>query len=161
MKRYNIKSIIVTSFILLITSAGMYSSLAFQPEEEESEVQMAEKAPDAENGPDAYATLVRKVPHIGASIKTARQMRESDDHHYETFEVIICGKVVKKLTDSPKAAELMEQGEELGVRFKACGMSMNKFNVEEDALLEGLDVVPNGITRMFDLQEKGFKAVEL
>jgi intracellular sulfur oxidation DsrE/DsrF family protein len=112
-------------------------------------------------GEGDYATLVRKVPHIKASIKTAKQMKQSDAYTVEQFEVIICGKTVTKLTDREPINKLMQQGEELGMRFVACGMSINKFEMDRKSLAPGLDVVPNGISRMFILQEQGYATVEL
>ena len=111
--------------------------------------------------PDNYATLVRKIPHIKASIKTARQMKANDRHRAGKFEVIICGKVVKKLGNRPQVNNIVEKGQALSIRFSACGMSMNKFGIEKSDLAEGIQVIPNGIVRMFDLQEQGYYAVEL
>lgn len=108
-----------------------------------------------------YAVLVRKVPHIKASIKTARQMTNDDAYQVGNFEVIICGKVVKQLRSQPSIQKLMKQGRALEMQFHACGMSMKKFGIDPSELASGISVVRNGITHMFDLQAQGYLTVEL
>ena len=108
-----------------------------------------------------YALLVRKIPHMKASLKTYLQLKEDPAKSPGNFEVVICGKVVKKLTNNPETKSIIQKGREAGIRFSACGMSLKKHGVEKTALFEGVKVVPNGIIRIFDLQEKGYRMIEL
>ncbi len=108
-----------------------------------------------------YATLVRKIPPIKASVKTARQMKVSEQHRVDSFQVIICGKVVKALDDRPEIRQTIRKGRKENICFLACGLSMNKFGIEASALTNGISVIPNGISHLFDLQERGYRTVEL
>jgi len=40
-------------------------------------------------------------------------------------------------------------------------MSLNKFAIEEDEHPKGVGVVPNGLIRIFDLQQQGYQTIAL
>lgn len=107
-----------------------------------------------------YALLVRTMQHINASLKTAGQMRESG-MIYDAFEIVICGKVIKELVGSGQMGELLAKAKSLGVQLSVCGMSMEKLKIPEDALADGFEVVPNGLIRIFALQQDGYQTIEL
>lgn len=85
-------------------------------------------------------------------------MLEDDARAVDHFEVVICGKSVTKLNNY---TDLIDRATGSGITLSVCGMSLNKFSVEKDALPQGVDVVPNGLIRIFDLQEKGYKTITL
>lgn len=104
-----------------------------------------------------YALLIRKVNHLKAALKTVDMMKkntETIDH----FEVVMCGKSVTQLNDN---AALVRQASQAGITLSACGMSLNKFSIAEDELPQKIKVVPNGLIRLFDLQEQGYKTIAL
>lgn len=115
-----------------------------------------------EKGLNKYALLVRTSQHMGAALKTAKQLNEAGKD-YEEFEVVVCGKVVKELADKSNevVSKMLTEAERLNVRFSVCGMSMEKFEVHQQALPEQLEVVDNGLIRIFELQENCFYTIEL
>lgn len=115
-----------------------------------------------EKGLNKYALLVRTTQHMGAALKTAKRLSEAGKS-YEEFEVVVCGKVVKELADKSNEAvsKMLTEAERLNVRFSVCGMSMKKFEVHQQALPEQLEVVDNGLVRIFELQENCYYTIEL
>ena len=105
-----------------------------------------------------YAILIRKINHLNAALKTVRMMEEEDDNAINRFEVVICGKGVTQLNNN---ADLVGKANQAGITLSACGMSLNKFSISRDELPQGVGVVANGLIRMFNLQEQGYKTITL
>ena len=55
-----------------------------------------------------------------------------------------------------RLAGLMQKG--LSVRL--CRNALNSFGVSQDALLDGLDIVPAGIAELVRLQKEGFAYIK-
>ncbi len=115
-----------------------------------------------EKGLNSYAILVRTTQHMGAALKTAKQLSEAGKS-YEAFEVVVCGKVVKELADKSNEAvsKMLTEAVSLNVKFSVCGMSMEKFEVQPQELPKPLEVVDNGLVRIFELQENCYYTIEL
>lgn len=105
-----------------------------------------------------YAILIRKVNHLNAAIKTVHMMEDDDDSAVNRFEVVICGEGVVQLNNNP---DLVDKATQAGITLSACGMSLNKFSISRDELPQGIRVVGNGLIRIFDLQEQGYKTITL
>ena len=105
-----------------------------------------------------YAILVRKMNHLNAALKTVRMMEEEEENTIHRFEVVICGKGVTQLNND---ADLVGKATQAGITLSACGMSLNKFSISKDELPEGIRVVGNGLIRIFELQEQGYKTITL
>lgn len=105
-----------------------------------------------------YAVLVRNMNHLKAALKTVEMMKEDNAYAIDHFEIVICGKEVTQLNDN---AGLIGHATKAGITLSACGMSLKKFSIGEDELPQGVGVVPNGLIRIFDLQEKGYKTITL
>lgn len=136
---------------VLLLSIFLIPNAHSQPVESDNQIQIQSKT-----GED-YALLIRKVNHLKAALKTVDMMKEGD-RTVDNFEVVICGKSVTELSDH---TDLIGQATESGISLSVCGMSLNKFSVAEDELPQGVRVVPNGLIRLFDLQEQGYKTIAL
>lgn len=143
-----IKHIFATLLLSIIFVPAIYS----QPAEPDGHSQIQ---PKEESG---YAMLIRNMNHLNAALKTVGMLEEDGGDSIDHFEVVICGKSVTQLNDH---AGLITDAVQAGMTLTACGMSLNKFSVPVDELPEGVGVVPNGLIRIFDLQEKGYKTVTL
>lgn len=105
-----------------------------------------------------YALLVRNFNHLNAAVKTVDMMTEDDPNAVNNFEVVICGKKIRNINDHQS---LIDEAQNKKITITACGMSMNKFSMDKKELPEGIDVVPNGLIRIFELQDKGYKTITL
>lgn len=138
-------------FTALLLSLFLVPNAYSQPAENDNQPQIQPK-----QGQD-YAMLIRKMNHLKAALKTVHMMDE-DDNAVNRFEVVICGKVVKQLNDSKN---IIGKATQAGITLTACGMSLNKFSIEENELPKDIKVVPNGLIRIFELQEQGYKTITL
>lgn len=140
---------ICTAFLL---SIFIVSNAYSQPVESNKQIQIQPRSGQS------YAMLVRNFNHLNAAIKTVRMMEEDDANSIHHFEVVICGKIVTEFNDN---ADLIDDATQAGIKLSACGMSLNKFSITEGELPQGVGVVPNGLIRIFDLQEQGYKTITL
>ena len=58
-------------------------------------------------------------------------------------------------------AQELKQGSAAGVTYNLCGLSLKQFSIDPETLVDGVEIVPNGLTYMFDLQQQGYTTVEL
>lgn len=105
-----------------------------------------------------YALLIRNFNHLQAAIKTVDMMTEDDPNAVNNFEVIICG---KKLTDINDYKSLVKKAQNKGLTLTACGMTMDNFSMDKEDLPDGVQVEANGLIRIFELQEQGYKTITL
>lgn len=108
-----------------------------------------------------YVVLTKKVPQLQPILLTAEKLREEDGSQFGNFEIIICGKNIGDITDPSKMEKFITKAENLGVQIVACGFSLNKFKVNEDAVPKKMKIVENGILYNFQLQKKGYKSLSL
>ncbi len=108
-----------------------------------------------------YVVLTKKVPQLKPILLTAKDLKTEDGENFGEFEIIVCGKTVKELTDSEDMKSFLKEAENLGVKINACGFSLKKFDVDVSKLPEGIRVVKNGILYDFQLQKKGFMSLGL
>ena len=77
------------------------------------------------------------------------------------MELVICGKGVETIKKEGTLTQTIEEGKAAGVIFNACGISLEKANLTLEQLVPGIEVVPNGLLRIFDLQAAGYQTIEL
>ncbi|NGP87663.1 DsrE family protein [Fodinibius halophilus] len=148
MKTYNL--LLLTLFLL----TGTFIPSQAQPSAYENTIAAIQS--DKKN--NNYALLVRNYNHLKAAVKTVEMMTEDNPNTVNKFEVIICG---KKITDIQKHQPLIKRAKQKGITLTACGMSMNKFSMDKEELPKGIGVVPNGLIRIFKLQDDGYKTITL
>lgn len=143
---------------ILITALFLITGIFIQTKAQSSaspEVTLSAQITDQQT--DSYALLVRNYNHLQAAVKTVDMLNDYD-RNIENFEVVLCG---KKITQINSNKDLINEAQQKGITVTACGMSMNKFSMDKSALPDGVQVVPNGLIRIFDLQEKGYKTITL
>lgn len=108
-----------------------------------------------------YVVLTKKVPQLKPIILSAQELAAEDGNSFGKFEVVICGKTVRELTNPEVMKEYLDQAEKAGVELVACGFSLKKFGVDRRNLPSQLRVVDNGILYNFQLQKKGYTSITL
>lgn len=141
-------------FLILFLLAGTFISTQAQPSTTENKTSAIQSDQKSNN----YALLVRNYNHLRAAIKTVEMMTEDDPNAINKFEVVICGKII---TNINKHKSLINEAKQKGITLTACGMSMNNFSMDKEQLPEGVSIEPNGLIRIFELQEKGYKTITL
>ncbi|SDS45168.1 Intracellular sulfur oxidation protein, DsrE/DsrF family [Gillisia sp. Hel1_33_143] len=114
-----------------------------------------------DNHKNNYVVLTKNVPQLKPILLTAKALQEQDQEKYGEFQVIICGKTVKELTDKDNMKPFLEAAKNENVKIVVCGFSMKKFGVKAKDLPRELEVVSNGILYDFELQKKGYLSIEL
>lgn len=113
------------------------------------------------SNPQNFGMLVRTEEHIKASVKTASELLKGDKLKTDHIEIIICGEAVELLKKGSVIEDVLKKAIDMKVRVVACGMSMEKQKVNKESLFPGVEIEPNGIIRIFELQNQGYKTVEL
>ncbi|MCX2739019.1 DsrE family protein [Pontibacter anaerobius] len=108
-----------------------------------------------------YAVLISQPNHLKAAVNTAQTIKSDSKYNSNSFVIMACGKSVEAFLKDSKMVQEFEAGKAAGVTYRICGMSMKKFNIDKSQLMDGVEVVPNGLTHMFDLQLQGYNTVEL
>lgn len=108
-----------------------------------------------------FGMLVRTEEHIKASVKTASELLKGDKFKTDHIEIIICGEAVEFLKKGSLIEDVLKKAIDMKVRVVACGMSMEKQKVIKESLMPGIEIESNGIIRIFELQNLGYKTVEL
>lgn len=112
-------------------------------------------------GEQNYFVLNRNLQQLKAISLASGELAEMDGAHFGSFEVVICGQAVKDLTNAETMAPIMALAKENHVKLIACGFSLKKFEVDQEALPEGMTVVANGILHGFTLQKAGYHSITL
>lgn len=105
-----------------------------------------------------YALLVRNFNHLRAAVKTVVMITADNPNAVNKFEVVICG---RNITNINEYTSLVNRAQNKGITLTACGMSMNKFSMDKSDLPKDVGVVENGLIRIFELQDKGYKTITL
>lgn len=113
--------------------------------------------------PDNLLFLLRKKEHLAQALVTAEQLRKPEAAttiRPGRIMIILCGEEVKMLADT-SSAPLIRKAKLLNVDIAGCGLSLGKFNINKEQLLPGVQYVPNGFIKAFELQKQGYLSVEL
>ena len=108
-----------------------------------------------------YAVLISQPNHVKAAVHTAQTITPTSDYKRDSFVVMACAKSVEAFVKGSDMTAEIEKGKVAGVQYKVCGMSLKQFNIDPATLVEGVTIIPNGLTYMFDLQAQGYTTVEL
>lgn len=78
------------------------------------------------------------------------------------LEVVIYGQAVNLVTKgSPQQAQIADLAAKKNISFKVCGMAMKRQNIEESALIQGVQVVPDGIYEIIQKQQQGWGYIKV
>ncbi len=108
-----------------------------------------------------YFVLNRNLQQLKAISLAAGDLAKADGNNFGEFQVVICGKTVKELTNAETMAPILELAEKNNVMLIACGFSLKKFGVKKEDLPKGMKAVDNGILHGFTLQKDGFHSITL
>ena len=108
-----------------------------------------------------YVVITSNIAQITPIVETAKMLAKEDGSKFGELQVIICGKTVTDLVQQDKIESLVTLAEQAGVKIFACGFSLNKFKVNEDAIPKVIGVVENGLLYNFQLQKKGYLSIAL
>jgi intracellular sulfur oxidation DsrE/DsrF family protein len=108
-----------------------------------------------------YAVLISQPDHLKAAVNTAETITKESKYNSGAFVIMACGKSVQAFVKGGDMSQVFESGKKAGVTYRVCGMSLKKFDIDPGTLMNGVEVVPNGLTHMFDLKLQGFTTVEL
>lgn len=108
-----------------------------------------------------YAVLISQPNHLKAAVNTAETITRESRYQRERFVVMACGKSVEALVKGSGMEQEFEKGKAAGITYKVCGMSLKQFNIDAGSLVAGVEIIPNGLTYMFELQAEGYTTVEL
>lgn len=152
------KPILFTVIIALFAGVGILIGQNTTAENKTAKNKTTENKTTVEK---KYALLVSAEDHVKMASKTAKSLFTDVKYNASAFEVIICGKAVETLRGDAEWNKIFEEGKALGIVYKACGISLEKFKIDEKSIPKEVEVVPNGILRMYDLIEEGYITVEL
>ncbi|RIJ34206.1 DsrE family protein [Pontibacter oryzae] len=142
--------------VLALSLVGVFSSCATT-----SSATQALAAQSQALAAHKYAVLISQPSHLKAAVNTAGTITAESTYKRENFVIMACGKSVEAFVKGGDMAEAIDAGRKAGVTYRVCGMSMKKFELDKSMLVDGVEVVPNGLTHMFDLQLQGYHTVEL
>jgi intracellular sulfur oxidation DsrE/DsrF family protein len=106
--------------------------------------------------------LVRDLEPFLVAFKTADSVLAGKDVKAAEVIIVACGPGVKLAVKGGEIeAELKRLTKLDTVRVVACGLSMQRHNVERANLVEGVEVIDNGLLETLRLQIEGWVSVEL
>lgn len=108
-----------------------------------------------------YVVLSKNIKQLNPILITADALAQADGMQYGNMEVVICGKTVQDIKDSPELSKIIAEAKDLHVKINVCGLSLKKFGVDPKDLPSGLNVVDNGIFYGFQLQKKGYLSLTI
>lgn len=103
-----------------------------------------------------YAVLSKNIQQLKPIILTANELQLEHGSSHGDFIVIICGSTVKDISQNRDFEELLEEAQKNHIAVYACGLSLEKFNVNIQRLPENLKITRNGILYGLQLANKGF-----
>lgn len=110
---------------------------------------------------DNFGILLRKGNHLKVAVRTADEIQSNPKFNVGKFEIIVCGQEVEKLKNDSELTSTLEKAAKLGVKVKACGISLQKFGVSPNSLHSEVQVTPNGLMRAFELEKEEYLTIEL
>lgn len=113
-------------------------------------------AQNPSEGINNYLILSKNIQQLQPAILTAGALAEEDGNHFGEFYIIICGKTVQDIPHNKEFETLLKKAKARDIKVFVCGLSLNKFGVNQDDLPDNLEITKNGILYGFQLSKKGF-----
>lgn len=121
-----------------------------------------QNSPAAETAETKAALGVRKPKHVTVATMTARRMLSGEaEQSADEVVIVACGPAIRQLADGSERAETVREGLEAGVKYRACGVTVERMGFDASTFIDGVEVVPNGFVELIRLQEEGFHTIEL
>lgn len=158
LKNLNVMKKSVYSMVLALLATGLLSSCATGTMVAQTPSKSASTAVATSKN---YGVLISQPNHLKAAVNTAETITKDSKYQRQSFVVMACAKSVEAFVKGNEMAAEYEKGMAAGITYKVCGMSLKQFNIDPQTLVKGVEIVPNGLTYMFDLQQQGYMTVEL
>lgn len=153
-----LSSIIALLAAVLIIGAGCATAGA-QPAGDAAD---GEHSQSQQQAPTKTALGVRTPRHVKVALLTAQQLIDGEhDYRADKVAIVVCGGGVESLVKGGELEEKLQNIQSDAVSIAACGLTLNQKNIDPDTLVDGVDVVPNGIIELLRLQDEGYLSVEL
>ena len=119
------------------------------------------RAQDINSNKNNYLVLSKNIKQLHPVLLTADALKKEDANNYGAFYVIICGKTVTDIANNSDFNALLKKAKAQNIKVFACGISLNKFEVDPNSLPENIEVTENGILYGFQLAKQGFIALTI
>ena len=116
----------------------------------------AETVADLQKTP-RYAFVLTEERHFKGVLEMY-DLLVSNGVEISDYEIVVKGKVVTQLVRGSEL-ETFFQKYRSKVRVSVCSVAMEILNVPQEALFEGLEVVPTASVRMLQLQARGYNTL--
>lgn len=112
---------------------------------------------------DNLLFLLRQTEHINQALKTVEQLQSNAKATIKTGKIVIivCGEAVTTLSTEAAKEWVSKIKSHPQVSILACGLSLDKFKISQNNLVEGIGYTRNGFIKAFELQKQGYLSVEL
>src|SRR5690554_5762588 len=108
-----------------------------------------------------YVVLTRNIQQLKPILMAAEDLSKENGKQFGEFYVIVCGQAVKDLADPETMENYTKDAHRIGVHLMGCGFSLDRFEIKEEKLPEGIKVVENGIQFNLELQKRGYISLSL
>ena len=113
------------------------------------------QAQDFNKKKNNYAVLSKNIQQLQPTLLTASELSKEDGKKYGEFIVIFCGKTVTEIPNNTDFEELLKKAKAQNIKVFACGISLQKFNINPNQLPNNIEIIENGILYGFQLAKKG------
>ncbi len=97
--------------------------------------------------------------HLKVTLLTARQMLSGQGTwKADTVEIVVYGKALHSLQKGSELADAVAKTQKMGAHIVACQIALKGLGIDRATLLDGVGVVPNGLTELVRLQSLGYNA---
>lgn len=107
-----------------------------------------------------YVALTKQVPQLKALALAATEMKADDGENFGDFHVIFCGRNIEQLTDKELVAPYVEMLHNAEAKLFACGFSLSQFDIDENDLADGIELVENGIAYSLKMKKEGAFSID-
>jgi intracellular sulfur oxidation DsrE/DsrF family protein len=101
------------------------------------------------------------VQQIRAIAHAVSLMKQDENYHFNSMEVVICGQTVTELTKPEVMEPILKAIADANLKLIACGFSVNGQKVDRTQLPPEVEVVENGIAYALAKQLAGYEVLGL
>lgn len=91
----------------------------------------------------------------------AKSIMEHNSNSIEDIVILAHGKGVKFLDEESDEVDKIKSLMKSGVSFKVSRPCVDAQGMEEDAIIEGVEMVSSGANELFELQSKGYNVAKI
>lgn len=146
-----IKYLFLGTIILLIFS--------FSQQVKAQEMKFDSSFSDIQLKSKKYGVLVADEIHFQAAIDVAEKLNIRENKI--KFEVVIVGKTAQDIVENPDFKKYIDRSEKLGVDLVVCENALDFFKADRSKMDSRLKTTPNGMVRIFELNDQGYNTVTL